>query len=80
MWIIMKDNNIETEQKVEEILHKDYKRTLTIEQGLALAVKALRSSIGKDFSPDRIDAAYIKSDKPKFTKLSRQEVERLLKK
>jgi proteasome alpha subunit len=70
----------EGEAKVEEILHKEYKKTLTIEQGLQLAVKALKTAIGKDFSAERIDAAYIKTEETKFTKLTRQEVDKLLKK
>ncbi len=67
----------EGEALVEELLHKEYKKTLTIEQCLILAIKALSKLLGKDFSVDRIDAAYVETDKPKMVKIAKDKIERL---
>ena len=54
----------EGEVEVEEILHKEYKPEMTIEDGLKLSLKALKKVLGDNFSVERIDAAYItKADK-----------------
>ncbi|MBS3117284.1 archaeal proteasome endopeptidase complex subunit alpha [Candidatus Woesearchaeota archaeon] len=49
----------EAEGEVKDILEKNYKETLTIEDGLRLAVRALKKVLGKDYSVDRIDGAYV---------------------
>lgn len=70
----------EGETEVEEILHKEYKETITIDEGLKLAVNALKKAIdGKDFSADRIDAAYIKEGEQEMCRVSREEIMKLLK-
>ena len=69
----------EGEDQIEEILHKEYKDTITIQEGLQLCLKALVSFLGKDFSIDRIDAAVIKTDKRKFTKVGRDEIDKIYK-
>ena len=54
----------EGEVEVEEILHKEYKPEMTIEDGLKLSLKALKKVLGDNFNVERIDAAYItKADK-----------------
>ena len=54
----------EGEVEVEEILHKEYKPEMSIEDGLKLSLKALKKVLGDNFSVERIDAAYItKADK-----------------
>ncbi len=62
----------EDETEVKAILNKSYKDTLTIEEGLKVAVKALKKVLGKDFDLKRIDAAYIKSGEKKFKKADRK--------
>ena len=67
----------EGEVEVEEILKKEYSPNITIEEGLKLAVKALKKVLGSNFSIERVDAAYIKSDEKKFTKLSMTKIEKV---
>ena len=66
----------EGEVEIEEILHKEYKPEITIEDGLKLALKALKKALGENFNIERIDAAYISSDKKKFTKFLKENIEK----
>ena len=50
----------EGETEVEELLHKEYDEKLSLEEGLKLAVKALKKVVGDEFKAERVDAAYIK--------------------
>ena len=61
----------EAETEVKDILNKDYKETITCEEAIKLAVSALKKVLGKEFSIDRIDGAFISSKDKKFTRLSR---------
>jgi proteasome alpha subunit len=70
----------EGETVVEEMLHKEYKDDLTIEDGIRLAVGALAKFLDKNFSADRIDAAYINTKQKKFTRLSRDEINKIVNK
>jgi len=66
----------EGEVEIEEILHKEYADSLTIEEGLKLSLKALKKILGENFNVTRIDAAYIKTDEKKFRKFSRDKIEK----
>ena len=70
----------EGEEEVENMLHSEYKDTLSIEEGIMLTVKALAKLVGKDFNANRLDIAYIKNDKKKFTKMSRDELNSIVSK
>lgn len=65
----------EGETEVEEILHKEYKEELTIEQGLKLCIQALKKTIGqKEFNPNRIDAAVVYDASGVMEKVSQEEI------
>jgi len=68
----------EGETDVTDILHKQYKEDLTIEEGIKLAVKALIKSIGNNFTADRIDCAYINVEDKKYKKLNKAQIEKIL--
>jgi proteasome alpha subunit len=67
----------ESEVEIEDILHKDYSPDMTIEQALELSMKALKKSLGGNFSIERIDAAYIKVSERRFKKVAKEELERV---
>ncbi len=67
----------EAEVEIKDILVKHYKETITIEDGLKLAVKALRKVLGKDFEVDRIDGAYITTKDKIFTKVSKDKIAKI---
>ena len=66
----------EKEPEIEEILHKKYKDSITIDEAFKLMVSTFYKLLGKDFNPSRIDAAYIKTDEKKFRKMTKSEIEK----
>ena len=70
----------EGETEIEEILHKDYKESLTLEEGLKLCIEALKKTIdAKEFSIDRSDAGIVRKETRKMEKLSKERIQKLLK-
>ena len=69
----------EGETEIEEILHKDYSENLSIEEAMKLCINALAKILDKNFNAQRIDAAYIKTDEKKFTRVDKTKIEKLLK-
>ncbi len=65
----------ETDIEIQEFLHKEYKEGMNIEDGLKLAIRALKKVL-QNFSPERIDAAYIDTKDRLMQKISK---DRLLK-
>lgn len=64
----------EGETDIQEILLKEYKDSLTLKDGMKLAVKALKKFLGENFNIERIDAAYISSDTKEYKKVSPEEL------
>ncbi len=64
----------EGESVVDEILHKEYKETMTVKDGLKLSIKALTRAL-EDFDAKRLDAAYIDAKTREFVKISQKEIE-----
>lgn len=65
----------EGESEVEEILHKEYKESMTMEEGLKLCINALKKAIdGKEFNAERIDAARISEKRGVMERISKEEI------
>ncbi len=64
----------EAENEIKTILNKEYKESLTIEEGLKISIKALKKVLGKDFMLERIDGAYIKLKEKKFKKIDKSKI------
>jgi proteasome alpha subunit len=64
----------EGDNEIKDILDKEYKESLNLEDGMKLAVRALKKVLGKDFDINRIDGAYIKTSDRKFARLNKQEL------
>jgi len=69
----------EAETEIKDILNKEYKETMDIEEGLKLGIRALKKILGKDFDIKRIDGAYIKSDEKQFKRLDQRYLAKLTK-
>lgn len=67
----------EGEAEVEEILYKEYKESISIDDALKLAIKALTKFLDKNFNVNRIDAAYVKTDEQRMIKVDRTKIEKL---
>ena len=68
----------EGETDIEEILRKEYKDNLNLQDCLKLGMRALYKVLEKDFNIDRIDGAFIRTDEKRFTKFKKQEIEKVV--
>jgi len=62
----------EGQLEAREVLSSSYKESMNIEEGIKLALKALKKVLGKDFDTKRIDGAFIRKDEKKFTKIDKK--------
>lgn len=67
----------EGETEVEKILHDEFKDNLSIDEGIKLAVKALKGALNNDLTSDRLDCVFIKTDDKKFTRVKREELKKI---
>ncbi len=67
----------EGDTEITEILHKKYKPTLTIEEGLKLSLGALKTVLGDNFNIERIDAAYIDVNSKTFKRFKKEKLEKI---
>jgi proteasome alpha subunit len=67
----------EGEEEGEEILHKEYKKDLDIEQGIKLGIKTLYKVLKENFNLERVDCVYIAVAEKKFTRASKQKLNQL---
>jgi len=66
----------EGETEIKEILEKNYKESMTIDEGLKLAVSALKKVLGKEFDLNRVDGAYITTKEQKFKRLEKSQIKK----
>jgi len=69
----------ENEEKIKELLRKQYKDSLTIEHGIKVILNILKKVLGKEFDLERFELAYIKTKGEKLVKLEGQELAKFLK-
>ena len=67
----------EGETELRSILDKEYKETLKLEDGIKLAMKALKKALGKEFDIDRIDGAYVRTSDKKFVRLEKENLKKI---
>tara|TARA_Y100000310_G_scaffold329634_1_gene399856 strand:+ start:115 stop:825 length:711 start_codon:yes stop_codon:yes gene_type:complete len=65
----------EGEQEVMDILHKKYKSTITMQEGIKIAVAALKQVLGNNFSLDRVDVASIPLTTKRYTKIAKEQIQ-----
>jgi len=59
----------EGDAEVEEILHKEYKPDMNLDDGLRLAIKALATVVDENFSIERLDCCIISTEQKKFKRV-----------
>ena len=69
----------ENDEKIKEILRKEYKESLSIDGGIKLSVSIFKRILGKNFDVDRLEAAYIGLKDKKFIRLSAEELSKFAK-
>jgi proteasome alpha subunit len=68
----------EGDTEIEKIFEKEYRKDLTIDDGLKLAVRALQKVLGEDFSSERLDAVYIKTEEKQMKRFSEAYLSKIL--
>lgn len=69
----------EAENQVKEYLEKNYKETISVDEGVKLAINALKKAFGKEFDMERLDGAYIKTEDKKFKRFKKEYLRKLAK-
>jgi len=70
----------EGETEIKAILDKEYRDGLSTDDGINLAVSALKRVLGKDFDIKRVDCAYINKTEQRFTRADLNYLKKVLKK
>ncbi|HYD03970.1 MAG TPA: archaeal proteasome endopeptidase complex subunit alpha, partial [Alphaproteobacteria bacterium] len=68
----------EGDSEVKAILGKEYKDNLSVDDGLKLALSALKRVVSEGFDPDRIDCVYITNEKKTYEKMPRDKIAKTL--
>jgi proteasome alpha subunit len=68
----------EGEPDIDEILQKEYKEGMTLDDALKLCIKALKKVLDVNFNVERIDAAFIDEKEKVMTKLSKDKLKKLM--
>jgi len=69
----------ENDEKIKELLRKEYKESLNIESGIKLALSIFKRILGKNFDVSRFEAAYVKTKEKTFTRMYGEELRKLSK-
>ncbi len=69
----------EFEDELKEVLSKNYKESMTIDEAIKMTVNALKSVLGKEFNLDRLDGAYIHTSDKKFKRLTKEYIRKAIK-
>ncbi|MBU0957978.1 MAG: archaeal proteasome endopeptidase complex subunit alpha [Nanoarchaeota archaeon] len=59
----------ENDEKIKEMLRKDYKEDMVIDDAIKLGLKIFKSIQGKNFDMDRFDVAYVNLEEKKLKRL-----------
>jgi len=66
----------ENDERIKEILRKEYKENMTINEAIKLAIKIFKKFLGKEFSYERLDVVAIGRDR-KAKRLSIDEIKKI---
>ncbi len=69
----------ENDEKIKEILRRDYKDGLSIEDGIRFCMKIFKEVLGKNFDVTRFEVAYVKIVDEKLQRLQSEELRKFAK-
>ncbi len=69
----------ENDEKIKEILRKDYDENSTIEEGIKFALKIFKDNLDKNFDLNRFDVGYVKTKDAKLVRLHGDELKKFVK-
>lgn len=70
----------EGDEDIMGVLQSEYSESMGIEDGLRLCLNAIKKFLGKDFNIGRIEASKILDDKKRMERISRDEINKIIKK
>jgi proteasome alpha subunit len=69
----------ENDEKVKEILRKDFEESMTIEEGIKFALKIFKDLLEKNFDLQRFDVGYVKIKEEKLIRLHGDDLKKFVK-
>ncbi|MBS3080953.1 archaeal proteasome endopeptidase complex subunit alpha [Candidatus Pacearchaeota archaeon] len=66
----------ENDDQIKEILRKEFKRDMKIDEGIRLCFKVFKKVLGNNYDIERFNVAYIKKENAKFNRLGREEIKK----
>ncbi len=69
----------ENDEKIKEILRKDFNEDITIEEGIKFALKIFRDILEKNFDMQRFDVGYVKIKDEKLVRLHGDDLKKFIK-
>jgi proteasome alpha subunit len=66
----------ENDEKLKELLRKEYKENMNTEQCIRLSLSIFKRILGKNFDLSRFEAAYIKAKEKTFTRVNGEELKK----
>lgn len=69
----------ENDEKIKEMLRKDYKEGITIEEGIKFGLKIFKEILGKNFELGRFEVGFIKTSEEKLERLQGEELRKFVK-
>ena len=66
----------ENDERVKEILRKDYEEGMSIDEGIKFCLKIFKEVLGKNFELERFDVAYVKLADEKITRMHGEELKK----
>ncbi len=69
----------ENDEKIKEILRRDFKEGMMVEDGIKFTLKIFKDVLGKNFALERFDVGIIKLDKEKLERLHGDDLKKYVK-
>ena len=70
----------EGESEAEEMLKKEYKEGMSMDDSIKLGIKILKKILGRDFDVERVEVAFVKKDDRQYGKLKKEDIENVVNK
>lgn len=70
----------EGEAEAEEMLKKEYKEGISLDDSIKLGIKILKKVLGRDFDVERVEVAFVKKDDRQYGKLKKEDIENVVNK
>lgn len=70
----------EGESEAEEMLKKEYKEGMSMDDSIKLGIKILKKVLGRDFDVERVEVAFVRKEDRQYGKLRKEDIENVVNK